>query len=372
MARHGSFPAPTRRSGASNARSPGRVPGPLPGQSSKQGQGARDCSPSAKHDPAVPPRSRGLPQVPTLRVIHRSSVLAGREVLVHDPVVKFGRDPTCQVLFDEAADRMVSRNHAEIRWDETGPVLFPTAGKLVIMRGNPVTGPLPLKPGDIIELAGPGGPSVEIVFDLPGSVPAAPHDHEEAAQKTVLEMMPAGLMAELSSASRPTGQNIVAPNPARIPASSRQAPAPPRPPAVPAPAPPPAEESVVGTAFLAPIDAAAMLSQDEEVVQVQQKVRSRADLIRAAVIGAFVLIAAGSLAAFFIVRARHERTRAAVERVEAMLAQQQASGIVADISDEDSEDFRGGSRREPDCTAEGQHRRDGQAAPQGCVRSGDR
>jgi hypothetical protein len=102
--------------------------------------------------------------LPLLRVIYRSSVYAGRELTFDNSVVRVGRDPLCQVTFDEAIDRIVSRQHAEIRWDNTGPVLFPAPNRVVLLRNQKVTGPTPLAPGDILELAGPGGPSIEVQF----------------------------------------------------------------------------------------------------------------------------------------------------------------------------------------------------------------
>jgi hypothetical protein len=105
--------------------------------------------------------------VPTLRVTYHQSVFAGRELVFQDTIVLVGRDPGCDVRFDETAERIVSRNHAEIRWGSVGPIIFPLKGKVVLLRGERLSGPTPLAPGDLIVLAGPGGPSFEVQFEVP-------------------------------------------------------------------------------------------------------------------------------------------------------------------------------------------------------------
>ncbi len=103
--------------------------------------------------------------MPLLRVIHRSGALDGREVVLDLPVIRLGRDATCQVLFDEQTERVVSRQHAELRWDGDRLFVVPLPGKLVLLRGLAVLGPMELLPGDVLELAGPGGPSVEVLWE---------------------------------------------------------------------------------------------------------------------------------------------------------------------------------------------------------------
>lgn len=103
-----------------------------------------------------------------LTVTFRTSGFAGRRLELSQPVLRLGRDPACEVLFDELADRVVSRVHAEIRWHDDGlPWLHPNGERLVFRRGARIAGPVPLAPGDLVELAGVGGPSVEVTFTPP-------------------------------------------------------------------------------------------------------------------------------------------------------------------------------------------------------------
>lgn len=101
-----------------------------------------------------------------VKIIHRSSVLAGQAVEVESGRVVFGRDPsTCTVLFDEDADRVVSREHAELAWNGDTLVMAPRPGKVLLRGGVVLPGPVSVRPGDIFEFAGPGGPSVEVDYD---------------------------------------------------------------------------------------------------------------------------------------------------------------------------------------------------------------
>ena len=107
--------------------------------------------------------------MPTLRVTYRQAVFSGQELVLDDTVVVVGRDPSSQVRFDETAERIVSRRHAEIRWGSVGPVIFPAQGKVVMLRDQQLSGPTPLASGDIIVLAGPEGSSHPPTFPPQGS-----------------------------------------------------------------------------------------------------------------------------------------------------------------------------------------------------------
>lgn len=125
-----------------------------------------------------------------VRITHRSSVLKGRSSVHNEPVIRLGRDLDCHVLFDEQADRAVSRRHLELRWDADRLFAAPAPGKIVLRNGQPIEQPTELRSGDLLELSGAGGPSVEISFDatmddasgvktelgVPVFIPSAPTD----------------------------------------------------------------------------------------------------------------------------------------------------------------------------------------------------
>lgn len=106
--------------------------------------------------------------MPALKILYRSSLFAGRTVELEQPVVTLGRDPaTCDVLFDEVADRVVSRQHARLVWEGATLVMEPLPGKVVLRDKVILNGPTQVRPGDVFELAGAGGPAVEVQFDAP-------------------------------------------------------------------------------------------------------------------------------------------------------------------------------------------------------------
>jgi hypothetical protein len=276
--------------------------------------------------------------VPTLRVIHRNSVFVGRELTLQESVVKFGREPACDVLFDEVADRSVSRNHAEVRWEASGPVLYPANGKIVLIRNQPINVPTLLRSGDVLEFSGPGGPAVEVQFDLAPQV-GKPADDVDPVAATVFEMNPAALAAMANNApANPTPPvvNVAPPPPPPAPpppAPKREAVNLPEMPA-PAPRPPPMEEKG-GTAFIPAIDAAALAQFDKKQAPVPVQTRSRRNLVVAVVVGAVVLSLAGIGAAWWSAKERAERIHLAVERVEALIAAEESAGVVPEVSEED-------------------------------------
>jgi len=104
----------------------------------------------------------------SLRIVFRKSGRAGQELRLDTPVVRLGREFGSDVQFDEAADRAVSRRHAEIRWEKDRPFLHPIGGKLVARAGVALTAPTPIAQGDIFEFAGVGGPSIQVWYDEDG------------------------------------------------------------------------------------------------------------------------------------------------------------------------------------------------------------
>lgn len=101
----------------------------------------------------------------TLKVLYRRSGFAGRELSLEPGTLRLGREPGSEILFDEEADRVVSRHHAEIRREDGRWVLHPLPGKIVLRAGAVLERPTELLPGDVLVLAGPGGPSVELDYE---------------------------------------------------------------------------------------------------------------------------------------------------------------------------------------------------------------
>lgn len=77
----------------------------------------------------------------------------------------FGRDPSCDVQFDEEKDDLVSRSHAVIEWDEEDPTTITLSDLLssngTFLNGERVFGAIPLKSGDVMQL-GRNGPTMRI------------------------------------------------------------------------------------------------------------------------------------------------------------------------------------------------------------------
>jgi type II secretory ATPase GspE/PulE/Tfp pilus assembly ATPase PilB-like protein len=120
-----------------------------------------------------------------LRVINRTSQPSGRETVVTDEVVRLGRSPACQIMFDAEAHPTVSRQHAEFRWEKGYLFLHPTPGHAVLRQGQVVAAPTRLRPGDVIELVEPGGPSIELAFEEPRAPGALPIEDLAETQKEI-------------------------------------------------------------------------------------------------------------------------------------------------------------------------------------------
>jgi hypothetical protein len=247
--------------------------------------------------------------VPKLRIIHRSSVLKGRELTLEDPVIRLGRDLSCQVLFDENADRTVSRIHAEIRWEGATPVLHPSAGRVTLVNQQRAQGPTVLSSGDLVTLAAPEGPSVEVLFGEAASMAS-----NEA--KTVMEAIPPELRWG------PPGEKKLKPPPPPTAAP------PPRPPDLPMPSGNPNQ----GTQIMSLVEAVGQVPAPESHPEVA---RSRRTFMGTAVIGVVVLVVAALAAGLYLRHQRQQRVQAAVARVEALLEAAQASGVAPEVSEED-------------------------------------
>ena len=259
--------------------------------------------------------------MPALRVIHRSSVLEGRELLVDLPVVRLGRDRSCQVLFDEQADRAVSREHAELRWERGKLYVAPLPGKVVLLGGRPVTGPTLLYPGDVVELAGPGGPSVEVQWDGPARPLIGATDLSQVDDAAVTATNLAAL--DLSTPI-PIAALLGQPLPAVV-----AAPAPKPVPPAPASAALPSDKTMQLPLLSAPDQAPTQFLKPTAFAATPAK-RS---WLRPALVGAGVLLVAGVAlgGAWAYQRSVHRREAIArIERLKAALASRQKPPAVSD------------------------------------------
>ena len=268
--------------------------------------------------------------MPTLHITYRSSAGVTRALTLHDAIVRLGRDPSGQVLFDEATDRMVSRNHAEIRWENGAWLVCPLGGKLIYRHEKLIDRPTPLASGDMLEFAGAGGPTITVEFD---SAPAQPEVVDDTA-RTVMEVRPIFAMEPKSTGkpgAMPPGMPFPAGDPIAADPSSFH-----RPPGDPPSRPPGAYDSQQGkgTAFVPVLDAAAFLSKDAAAAPAPVQERSRTAFRRAIVLGIFVLVVFASLAGGWVMHSQ-QRRRLAVQRIEALLAAQASNGVAPQVSEED-------------------------------------
>ena len=104
----------------------------------------------------------------TLRYLSGSKAGTSGEFPVKDfRTISIGRDPSCEVAYDEDKDDVVSRMHSKIRVEAGGPpsCFLSDAGSRngTFVNRQKVAGEVKLSPGDTIQL-GAGGP--ELAFDL--------------------------------------------------------------------------------------------------------------------------------------------------------------------------------------------------------------
>jgi ABC transport system ATP-binding/permease protein len=93
-----------------------------------------------------------------------------RELVIDSQVVRFGRDPECEVHFAAAQYPKVSGFHASIEVRDDAAVLIPlsTTNK-TLLNDEPIAGSVPLKEGDRIRL-GFTGPAI-LILELPSFAP---------------------------------------------------------------------------------------------------------------------------------------------------------------------------------------------------------
>jgi ABC-type multidrug transport system ATPase subunit len=96
-----------------------------------------------------------------LRLIHADGGTS--ELAVAAPVARLGRDPTCEVAFNQDVYPTVSAEHARIERTASGLVLTPRSrSNKTVLNDKPIEASTPLKVGDRIRL-GYSGPTVEIL-----------------------------------------------------------------------------------------------------------------------------------------------------------------------------------------------------------------
>lgn len=82
--------------------------------------------------------------------------------------ISMGRDPSCEVAFDENKDDVVSRIHCKIAVEAGNPPAFKLADmgsrNGTFLNRQRISGEVTVTPGDVIQL-GPGGPELEFDVD---------------------------------------------------------------------------------------------------------------------------------------------------------------------------------------------------------------
>ena len=108
----------------------------------------------------------------TLKIVHTFGHSAGVEQAVTKGVVRFGRAPDNDVVFDANYDRDASGNHAEARFEGGGWVLVDLQSRNgTYLRGQRVTERAPLTSGDEVTF-GLKGPRVRLEYTAPAAAPA--------------------------------------------------------------------------------------------------------------------------------------------------------------------------------------------------------
>lgn len=112
------------------------------------------------------------------RIKHISGARAGQEQMVPGPMIRLGRDPSCEVAFDPEQDDKVSSAHAQILMTPTGQILLSdlNSSNGTFLGEAQVTSPTPIASGTAITL-GDGGPVIEfhlVPVAAPQATPAPP------------------------------------------------------------------------------------------------------------------------------------------------------------------------------------------------------
>ncbi len=91
---------------------------------------------------------------------------AGRLIATSRVEVVLGRDPRCEVPFEESKVLVVSARHARIYFEDGWYHLVDLDSKnQTLVNGVPLRGVHSLRRGDVIQLGHSGGPRVEVDFE---------------------------------------------------------------------------------------------------------------------------------------------------------------------------------------------------------------
>jgi len=217
---------------------------------------------------------------PKITLRYRSGSKAGTssEFPVKDArTISIGRDPSCEVAYDQDRDDLVSRMHSKIRVEGDNPpsCFISDAGSRngTFVNRQRVSGEVKLSPGDTIQL-GPGGPELEFeIFPRPLK-----------ATRLAAEVAEVGAARQLA----PTRDASTVDAPAKLPERTAAT--------VDALAKPPERAAAtVGAAAKPPERAAVGKETVERLIVAGQKKWSTTMLTAAAVLLGIVLLAAGLL-----------------------------------------------------------------------------
>ncbi len=143
----------------------------------------------------------------SLKIVHTFGHSAGVAQTIMKDVVRFGRAPDCDVLFNADYDRDASAHHAEARFEGGRWILVDLQSRNgTFLRGQRLTLPMPLAPGDEVTF-GLKGPRVRFEYTAPAPAPAP-------RQPSAPQILAAPPVARAPAYSAPA-QSVPVPAPAR-------------------------------------------------------------------------------------------------------------------------------------------------------------
>ena len=190
----------------------------------------------------------------SMKIVHTFGHSAGLVQTIAKDVIRFGRTPDNDVVFDANYDRDASGNHAELRLEGGRWVLVDLQSRNgTYLRGQRVTERAPLASGDEVTF-GLKGPRVRLEYAAPAPAPApppaaAPHGHAPMPSHPVAAYPAA---AHPVAAHSPSAHPVAAHSPSAHPPQRAMAPSAPVHAAPPAYAPPPAPHAAHPAAYAAP------------------------------------------------------------------------------------------------------------------------
>lgn len=98
---------------------------------------------------------------------------AGQELTVPGPMIRFGRDASCEVAFDPEQDSQASGTHAQLLFTDQGQILLSDLGSSngTFLGEQKLKGAQPISSGAVVTF-GEGGPQCEISL-VPRAAPQA-------------------------------------------------------------------------------------------------------------------------------------------------------------------------------------------------------